>query len=258
MSFDLFLCVLDQISEVAEVVQLYWMGEPLLNTDIFEMIRLYKDKTHAKIMLSTNGSLLTGHNIDLLVQSGLDEIVVSVDACDSQEVYEAIRTGGSIEKLNENISLLLRRKKDMNVVLQFIDLYINRSERDRFLTKWENKNCTVSISCLYSWINQIPSLNLASDNLSPVAKKKRVPCADLWNKMAIHWNGIVSACCFDWHSELPLGDCNVIPLDTIWNGEEINRLRCLHSDDRYFEISICNNCDSWAEPDEYKQLFNLT
>lgn len=257
MSFSLFQKIIDQIYDVAEVIQLYWMGEPLLNDSIYDMIKTCKKKTWSKVMLSTNGSLLSRELIELLVKSGLDEIIVSVDACESQEIYSAIRTGGEIGKLNENINVLLEYSENISIVLQFIDMYINKSEKYSFINKWTNQNCEISISCLYTWANQIPSLNLASDNLSPVAKKQRVPCADLWNKMAIHWDGTVSACCFDWNNKLVIGDCSSELILDIWNNEKINCLRALHENMNFSKCPICMNCDSWAESDEYSTLYNL-
>ncbi|GHU42238.1 hypothetical protein FACS1894190_11340 [Spirochaetia bacterium] len=257
MSWALFTELIDQISSVAKVIQLYWMGEPLLNDNIFQMIEYCKIKTNAKVMLSTNGSKLSSNVTNSLVRNGLDEIIISVDACDSQKIYSTIRVGGNLKELNENICYLMKHKQKMNVVLQFIDMYINRSEKEPFLSKWGIQDCTVNIQCLYTWANQFPSLNLASDNLSTVAKKKRIPCADLWNKMAIHWDGKVSACCFDWNSRLTFGDAKDESLISIWNNKKTEYIRYLHTTEEYDAISLCKDCNSWAEPNEYKNLYNL-
>ena len=257
MDLVLFERILDQIASAAKVIQLYWMGEPLLNPNIYRMVHLCKEKTNAKIIISTNGSLLTAQASSLLSQIGLDEIIISVDACDSQEVYGAIRVNGDITNLNRNIELLLRHKGEMHVVLKFIDLFINKSERDSFINKWRNKDCEISVSCLYTWANQMPSLTLASDHLSPVLRKKRIPCADLWNKMTINHDGLVSICCFDWRLSHVVGNCSTSALSDIWNGEVINAIRQIHEFGRFDRIPLCHNCDAWAEPEEYKTMLNL-
>ena len=257
MSFDLFLHILDQIKDIAVVIQLYWMGEPLLNSYIYKMISYCKKNTNAKIMISTNGSLLNEKTINALKQSGLDEIIISVDACDSQEIYEAIRCGGSISRLNSNIRMLLNNKGNINVVLQFINMYVNEGEKKGFIKQWEKEDCTISIIRLYSWADQLTGLSLASTCFRNNWQRPRIPCADLWNKMAIHWDGIVSACCFDWDSKLALGDSNNTMLVDIWNGAEASIIRELHTSQRYSDLQLCNRCDSWAEPDEYIELFHL-
>lgn len=258
-NISLELCdkLLSQISSVAEVIQLYWLGEPLLNPDIFELINRCKRKTKAKVMLSTNGSLLTEQIIQSLIDSGLDEMIISVDACECQDVYSSIRVGGDINKLNSNIEMLLKKNKRIKITLQFIDMYVNRFEKQGFIDRWKKYDCQLEISCLYTWANQIPSLNLASDNLSPVIMKERVPCADLYNKMAIHWDGIVSACCFDFDNKLVIGDSNIKSLIDIWNDEPINKIRRMHEQGSFNKVTPCNHCDAWAEPDEYETLFHL-
>lgn len=256
MSLDLFDSILNQISDKAKVIQLYWMGEPLLNENIYHMIKDCKCRTQAKVMISTNGSLLSSEVTKRLVDCGLDEIIVSMDACESQEIYGKIRVGGDIEILNENIEYLILNKGNMSVVLQFIDLYSNQSEKEKFISKWNAFDCKIEISCLYTWANQIPSLNLASDNLSPVLKKKRVPCADLWNKIAIHWDGHISACCFDYANKLILGDCSNTSLAAIWNSDFANKLREQHLQGKYL-LKPCSCCDAWAEPDEYEEMYHL-
>ena len=257
MSMKLYDSILNQISDSAEVVQLYWMGEPFLNPEIYTLIRWCKERTKSKVIVSTNGSLLTDYAVHRLNEVGLDELIVSVDACDSNTVYDLIRCGGDLDQLNDNLEYLLSNNDRVHVVLQFIDMYVNNAERDCFMKKWAKYDCDLEISCLYTWANQMPSLNLASNNLSPVLGRPRVPCADLWNKMTIHWNGIVSACCFDYENRLFLGDSNEESLFDIWNGEQISRLRDLHMAERYREIALCSCCDAWAEMDEYFEMYHL-
>lgn len=256
MSLDLFDSILNQISDNAKVIQLYWMGEPLLNENIYHMIEKCKCSTQAKVIMSTNGSLLSLEVSKRLVDCGLDEIIVSVDACDSQDIYGKIRVGGDIKILNNNIQYLILNKGNMSVVLQFIDLYVNQSEKQRFVNKWNSFDCKLEISCLYTWANQMPSLNLASDNLSPVLKKRRVSCADLWNKMAIHWDGNISACCFDFANKLVMGNCMHTSLVDIWNSDFANKLRKQHLQGKYL-LKPCSCCDAWAEPGEYEEMYHL-
>lgn len=256
MDINLFEVIINQIKYSAKVIQLYWLGEPLLNPKLFDMILCCKQFTDAKIIISTNGALLSPHVIQKLRESGLDEIIISVDACENQQIYEQIRVGGNLKKLNDNIEYLLKNKGDIHVVLQFIDMYINKSEKALFIKRWGHCGCDLDISCLYTWSNQLPWLNEASDNLSPVRNNKRVPCADLWNKMVIRWNGDVSACCFDYDNKLPLGNCNNDSLLNIWNGSKAEQLRT----DQLrgvFDKRLCLQCDAWAEPNEYKEMFHL-
>lgn len=258
MSWELFIKIIEDIREYANVIQLYWMGEPLLHKQIFQMIDYCKENTHAKVMMSTNGSLLSRSVTDRLLATKIDEIIISMDAYDSQEIYSKIRTGGNLSKLNENVEYLLKVNRDANIVLQFIDMYINKGEKESFVNKWSRYNCIVNVQCIYSWANQFPSLNLTSDNTSPVKYKKRVPCEDLWKKVSIRWDGTLALCCFDWSSKVEIGNINSTPLLELWNSSQISKLREYHLAGNYVKIPICAECDSWAEPEEYADLFHLT
>ena len=54
MDLSLFKRIVSQIADSACVIQLYWMGEPLLNPNIIEMIAFCKQTTKAKVIISTN------------------------------------------------------------------------------------------------------------------------------------------------------------------------------------------------------------
>lgn len=254
MSISLFEKIISQIGDIAEVIQLYWLGEPLLHPEIIDMISICKKKTHAKIMISTNGSLLDDTCARKMVDAGLDKLIVSMDAAESHSIYETIRCNGNIDALNNNVSNLLKYSDVLDITLQFILTFDNQSEREAFEKKWSQKGAKISIQCLYTWANQMPELNNYSNYLSPMLGEDQVPCADLWYKMAIHWNGKVSMCCFDWSFDNCIGDINIQTIASIWNDYKIVSLRNHHCNGSY--PGICKKCDAWATEKEYDTLFD--
>lgn len=254
MDFGLFSKILEQIKDVAEVIQLYWLGEPLLHPQIIMMIEACKAKTHAKVMISTNGSLLSEEFAKKLVDARLDKLIVSMDAAASNEIYQSIRCNGNIELLNNNVSNLLKYASTLDITLQFILTFENQCEKEAFIKKWENKGVKISIQCLYTWANQMSELKKMSDYLSPMIAKSRVPCADLWYKMAIHWDGHVSRCCFDWSFDSCVGDVKKDSVFDVWNSAQMRNLRKQHCKADY--AGICKNCDAWATEEEYDTLFD--
>jgi Radical SAM superfamily. len=257
MDVKLFKNILSQISDCARVIQLYWMGEPLLNENIFDIIKLCKNDTQAKIMISTNGSLLSDKNIKSLLESGIDKIIISVDAANNSDIYNGIRKGGNLEQLNNSIEkIIIENQKQDNkteILLQFIQLYENEVEKEEFLSKWKKFNCTTSLSCLYTWSNQMSELSDKSAFLSPMIGTERVACSDLWFKACIRYDGKVSLCCFDWNNKVCLGDLKNEDLITIWNNKLINQIRLEHRESKFNRL--CNECDAWAVMTEYETLF---
>lgn len=254
MPFELFEKIILQIRDFADVIQIYWVGEPLLHSRIYDMITYCKKNTQAKIMISTNGSLLSSNNNKRLLDSGLDKLIISMDAAESNEVYKAIRTNGNIEQLNSNVTSLLSYADEMDITLQFVLTNVNENEKSKFIEKWSRYNVNVSIQCLYTWANQLPELNSFSNCLSPMLGLQRVPCADLWYKISIHWNGDVSRCCFDWSFKNVIGNLNYQSIREIWNSSGFIALRNSHKNLKF--DNLCKNCDAWATEQEYDWLFD--
>ena len=88
MSWELFTSIVDQYPNIARVV-MHGVGEPMMVKELPEMIRYLKDRG-AYVLFNTNGTLLTEKNGRKLVESGLDELRVSLDAADAK-TFEAVR-----------------------------------------------------------------------------------------------------------------------------------------------------------------------
>lgn len=88
LSWELFTRIVDQVPNIARVV-LHGVGEPMLHKDLFKMVRYLKDRG-TYVLFNTNGTLLNPKKFQDLVDSGLDELRVSLDAAD-RESYKRVR-----------------------------------------------------------------------------------------------------------------------------------------------------------------------
>jgi MoaA/NifB/PqqE/SkfB family radical SAM enzyme len=80
MSWDLFTRVIDQFPRLARVV-LHGVGEPMMVPALPRMIRYLKDRG-TYVLFNTNGTLLSEKKGRQLIDAGLDELRVSLDAAD--------------------------------------------------------------------------------------------------------------------------------------------------------------------------------
>jgi len=76
-------------------------GEPLLDLHLEDKIRGLKKNTIRFVTLATNASLLSADRARLLLDSGLDDIMFSVDAV-KKETFEKIRIGLKFEEVVKN------------------------------------------------------------------------------------------------------------------------------------------------------------
>jgi len=114
-----------------ENIHLQGWGEPLLNADIFDMIRMAKVK-HCSVSLTTNGVNLTPEISGRLMKEGLDIIVLSAAGA-TKETHERIRCGSNFEQFVENIKVLADIKAKTKsgtpkIVLSFLMTKINYKE----------------------------------------------------------------------------------------------------------------------------------
>ena len=80
MSWELFRRIVDQVPDIARVV-LHGVGEPMLVAELPQMIRHLKDRG-TYVLFNTNGTLLQPKRFGELIDTGLDELRVSLDAAD--------------------------------------------------------------------------------------------------------------------------------------------------------------------------------
>ncbi|MEW6202116.1 MAG: SPASM domain-containing protein, partial [bacterium] len=115
---------------------------------------------------------------------------------------------------------------------------------DRFYTEWA-----------HGWAGEFAEA-AAKECKFPVRQPAcRKPCHILWKGFAIAWNGIAYACCNDLRGEYALGDIAAQPLDEIWNGEPMLRLRRAAVEERFGDISLCEHCTVMTGDYNFRRFF---
>jgi radical SAM protein with 4Fe4S-binding SPASM domain len=121
LDWDEFLRVVDQFTELERAV-LHGIGEPLLNPNLSRMVAHLKSRD-VTVLFNTNGVLLdeaTGH---ALVESGLDELRVSLDAADP-DTYTQIRGKPLHDHVTRNLRRFSSLKREMSADLPRVSLWI--------------------------------------------------------------------------------------------------------------------------------------
>jgi MoaA/NifB/PqqE/SkfB family radical SAM enzyme len=100
MSWDLFRRIVDQMPRIERAV-LHGVGEPMLVKKLPDMVRYLKERgTH--VLFNTNGTVLNEKNGRALIDAGLDELRVSLDAANAQS-YQAIRGRNYFNRILKNV-----------------------------------------------------------------------------------------------------------------------------------------------------------
>lgn len=258
MSWDLFTKIIDEISETNRNVRV-WMvffGEALIlkrrKPTIFEMISYAKSKGLTDVVMNSNANLLDREAAEGLIKSGLDAIYIGIDAF-LPETYAKVRVGGNYEKTVRNVINLIDLKKQLGaqkpqVFAQFVEMDINRAEKEDFIKFWTEQGATVKIRPKVSWAGNIDAPNLVLDN------KDRWPCYWAMQTMSITDTGKVVTCAVDLDACFVAGDINNQSLKEVWNGK-LRVLRKTHLEKNFQELPPnCRDCRDWqsARADYYE------
>jgi MoaA/NifB/PqqE/SkfB family radical SAM enzyme len=121
MPWELFTTLIDQYPKIARVV-LHGIGEPMLVKDIAQRVKYLKDRG-IYVLFNTNGTLLNDANGRALIEAGLDELRVSLDAAES-EVYQMVRGKDFFAKIVENVKNFTRLQREMNAPKPRVSLWL--------------------------------------------------------------------------------------------------------------------------------------
>jgi Molybdenum cofactor biosynthesis enzyme len=117
------------------------IGEPLLHPNLEDFIRIAKKSMPATswVGFQTNGHLLDETRARSLVAAGLDRVFLSADAT-SPALFRAVRTGGSLSRVECALEVLANVKKEglgraLEVGAEFVVMRDNLCELPR-LVRW--------------------------------------------------------------------------------------------------------------------------
>jgi radical SAM protein with 4Fe4S-binding SPASM domain len=100
MSWELFIRIVDQVPELARAV-LHGVGEPMLVKELPRMVSTLKERG-VYVLFNTNGTVLNEKNGRALIEAGLDELRVSLDAS-TPESYRKIRGKDYFRRILRNV-----------------------------------------------------------------------------------------------------------------------------------------------------------
>jgi MoaA/NifB/PqqE/SkfB family radical SAM enzyme len=121
MSWELFTSIIDQSETIARVV-MHGVGEPMLVKRLPDMIRYCKDRG-IYTLFNTNGTLLTPRKQRELIETGLDELRVSLDAADAK-TFLAVRGKDFFNRIVRNISGFTALQKELGAETPLVSMWL--------------------------------------------------------------------------------------------------------------------------------------
>jgi radical SAM protein with 4Fe4S-binding SPASM domain len=256
-----FKNIISQVQAHTNTLLFYFMGEPFLNKEAYDMIAYARSK-NIFVTTCTNGEIIDASR---LVETGLNEISFQIGGL-TQKTHQAYRVGSDLEQVSKNISAVIAEKRKRRataprIILGFIVMKHNEHELfslDRFGRDLGVDEVQVISPCVRTvdqarqflpadkkyWLYD--EQKLSAGVLSPLFTGKK-DCRWIYFSTTILWSGEVVPCCRDAQGEMVMGNIFQEDISRIWNGPRYRsfRKKLLKQP---AEIGICHLCSGYGFP----------
>ena len=223
--------VIDAVKAHTLEVRFYNWGEPLLNKDIFSIIRYAHD---AGLYTSINSNMSLDIKWDLakkVVESKLDLLSVSLDGL-SQETLAKYRRGAKIELIKKHILAIKAERENQAASTPFLEAAFivfkhNEHELDILSETAEH----LGLDQAYPRLGYIYDENFipTHPDFQPIQAAFTKTCEFLYSELIVEPDGSVSPCCVNTDPRWDIGKiADLDNLPKLWNSPDMLNMR------RYF------------------------
>lgn len=238
-------------------------GEPTLHPQFDEFISLAKKACpNAHLVVNTNGTMLTEERCRKIIDSGLDQLVFSLDAGSAQS-YKWLTGCDDYNEICKNLELLVSLKEKLNanhlqIQTHIIGIKELEHEFDSFINRWKKVVDFAYVRTYGNWAGLVDN-----NGVTPCTKQtipnERYPCSWLWYATKIEPNGDVSKCFVHVVGDKdPIGNIMHQDFYDIWHGEKMQSIRQKHLTEKWDDLEFCKDCIVWSLfPHFWKKDTNL-
>lgn len=265
LTLEQFESIIGQLPRVRELL-FCGIGEPLLNRQVFDMVKSGRARGIPFINFVTNGELLDADIFKRLSDCGIDQLQVSVPAA-TEEAFSKIRDNPkiSLQGLKDKLrAVMLVRDKHVRRPKVIINAVINNHNADELGQILDlcsevkaDGACFIQLTTM---LGKNEPLNISRSGVSRIFKSIKKSgrdkglevmfltgndygrCYQMWDYIMIHSDGSVSPCNGIMPTEnLGLGNVFHSRVADIWNSEKYCSLR---NKVRNSSLEHCRFCES--------------
>jgi radical SAM protein with 4Fe4S-binding SPASM domain len=264
MGLDNFKKIIDKIHRHTNYILFYFVGEPFVNRESYQMIKYAKSKG---IFVTT---CTNGHFVDArqLIESEIDEISFQIGGV-TEDSHQKYRVGSCLKDIIENAIELVNRRAALNrrrpkIILGLILMKQNELEINAFyrlansigvdeariyepcVLTWEQGKLFLPENRKY-WLYDVDAFERG------ILKPKRIPhnrCNWMYFSTVILYNGDVVPCCRDAQGKHTMGNVLKEEMHSIWNNRKYMQFRETVKKEQN-KLEICKLCSDFGIPNLY-------
>jgi MoaA/NifB/PqqE/SkfB family radical SAM enzyme len=222
MALEDFKQVIDKVSANAIRISLSEQGEPLLNRDIYKMIRHASDN-RISTAISTN---FNHYDVEQILASKLTVLEPCLDGF-TQACYEKYRKGGDVDQVKEGIRQVMRLRREQRLRYPIVDVNVvlfDHVAEERHLIDAFLAECGVD---KVTYRPEIAGFNIPETRWQPPRRER---CFWLYIAMMIKPDGSVLPCCGKGFDAFSYGNILREEISDIWNNKLYQFSRSLFVD----------------------------
>ncbi len=278
MDPDNYKKILDQFPYVMNI-SLNGFGEPMMYAHFFDIVAYTrKERPWAKIGIYSNGGLIDEEKAYRMMDCGLTELNISIDAA-KPETYRRVRRGGKLPDLHDNIKRLVRIKQETRarfpmLGLNFVMLNDNEGELVPFVEQAADMGVDF-INCIswagYDWgfknrrtresylteleaaRKRIDELGIRCKSFPEISTRWTDPnrpfgCGFFWGEeFRVTYDGHVTlGCCTPFKETYSYGNLLEQEFQDIWNGPDMQYNRAMTMK-HLPPNKTCASCDMFSK-----------
>ncbi len=208
---------------IPKVIQLHGYGDPLLDKNLHEDIKILSDKGFYSYF-SCNPANIDIERTRLMLENGLDVIKYSIETTDD-DLHKKIRGKASnFTKAYNDIMEVMELKKENNyktqIVITMLDLNrtCQQEDYDKLKDAFEGKD-------VYIYLKSEDQQWYRKDYHPTKSVHWSEICKHPWMSMTIKSDGDVAMCMEDFNNDVVLGNIKEGSLEEIWNGKKYKQFR---------------------------------
>lgn len=251
--FPLYQRTIDELGGYLFQVEFHNWGEPLLNKNTPELIRIAGSRG-ISTLVSTNFSMpFDAPRAEALVRAGLSQLGVSIDGA-RQQTYERYRVRGNLDTVLRNIRLVNQAKEALGSATPRLtwEFHVFEHNKDDVeLARSMAQELGMDIDVSKGWV-----VGPEWDPDGPVQFSTALAgdgCPFLWERAIINVDGGVAPCCGAFYKEDDFGSVSGMSFKEVWNNENFQEARKLfksrHGSEKGKSL-ICYDCPmtvSWED-----------
>ena len=255
MPLELFREIIDSLvpyRDRLEMMDFYCLGEPFLDPHIAARVSYAKSRGFRNLGISTNVDLLTAEKAKLILEAGVDTIILSIDGA-RKETHEAIRPGVTFERVVWNAEQVIRMRDaggfKTRFVVRFIRQNKNRSEWETFREFWGERISRKRGDFVTAYdVHSCEETALTkAEVLKPFGglddRIERKPCHLPFEVLNILADGTVPLCSVDWlKAAYAFGNVKGSDPVAVFNSPKAQALRAIHLAGEKNRLPICRGC----------------